>query len=277
MSLVQPLQGSTPHAVTEVKVNLRNMADVLAAALARLRQHEGFTLFTVNLDHIVKLGESEAFRQAYSRANFVTADGWPVVWHIRKKREQQLRKRANTVERRRVERTTGADLLAPMCQLSAEHGFPMYFVGPGPQSQDDGIEILRNRHPGLVLAGMEAPKLPAAIGDADIDAMAERIRASGARVCILSLGAPKQELLADALHLRCPDVGFLCVGAALDFISGHAVRAPALFQRFGMEWFWRLVMDPVRLGPRYARCGLALLKLRMPALFPQMTRLGLAE
>ena len=109
--------------------------------------------------------------------------------------------------------------------------------------------------------------------DFDVAGLAARINASGARLCLLCLGAPKQELLAEALHRRCPSVGFLGVGASLDFIAGEVSRAPRWMQKTGLEWTWRLLSQPRRLGLRYARCALlfgelaarALIQRRPPA------------
>jgi exopolysaccharide biosynthesis WecB/TagA/CpsF family protein len=91
--------------------------------------------------------------------------------------------------------------------------------------------------------------------------MAERVRASGARLCLVALGAPKQELLADALAPHCPSVGFLCVGAALNFVGGHSRRAPLWMRRIGLEWLWRLGAEPYRLAARYAACAYVFLLL----------------
>jgi len=68
-------------------------------------------------------------------------------------------------------------------------------------------------------------------------------------LCLVALGAPKQELLADALSTHCPSVGFLCIGAALSFIAGHPRRAPLWMRRSGLEWLWRLAAEPHRLAP----------------------------
>lgn len=277
MSILEAAVGPVPVTIPEVAVNLPDMRGALAAVQAKLRAHEGFTLFTVNLDHVVKLAESQSFCDAYKRADFVTADGWPVVWHIQQQRKRELAHKPVTVERRRVQRTTGADLLAPMCQQAAENGFPIYFVGPGPQSQADGIKVLQGRYPGLPVAGAETPMVPADFDNSFVEDLAARINQAGTQICVLSLGAPKQELLADALHSRCPNVGFICVGAALDFISGHAKRAPAWMRKTGLEWFWRMTQDPKRLVRRYALCFVALFKLRFPALFPTSPRLCSAE
>ena len=103
------------------------------------------------------------------------------------------------------------------------------------------------------VAGAEAPQVD--LNDLQMmEEIAERIRVSGAKLCILALGAPKQELFAAAMRARCVGVGFACVGAALDFIAGSSIRAPAWVQRCGLEWLWRLGSDPRRLFARYAQC-----------------------
>ena len=230
-----------------VTINLPTLQAATDAALARAMAGQGFALFTLNLDHLVKLRTSPDFRAAYERAGLVTADGWPIVW---------LAQRQGV----HPDRASGADMVLPVCEGAAAQGSPIYFVGPGPQAQAAALEILKARYPTLNIAGRETPKFPAAdtaaeLAAFDLDGLAARINASGASLCFLSLGAPKQELLADALSRRCPTVGFLCVGAALDFISGKVQRAPVWMQRSKLEWFWRLASDPKRLALRYWRCG----------------------
>ncbi len=263
----------------ELRLNMLDMPRTLETMVDRARTRRGFTLFTVNLDHIVKLGRSKPFREAYSRADLISADGWPIVWLARGQDRRQA-SRPDTPERRRaarIQRTTGADLLDPMCRDAAAHGLSVYFIGPSPISQANGIAILRARYPALDVAGCETPDVPADVTPDCVDAIARRLERSGARICVVSLGAPKQELLADKLRQRCPDIGFLCVGAALDFISGHMARAPLWAQRAGLEWFWRMICDPRRLALRYALCAAALFKMTCPTIFRASPRLVVIE
>ncbi len=234
-------------AIEGVTINLPTLQAATDAALARAKAGRGFALFTLNLDHLVKLRTSPDFAAAYASAALVTADGWPIVWLAQRQGAHP-------------DRASGADLVLPVCEGAAAQGSSIYFVGPGPQAQAAALDILKARFPALTVAGSEAPKFPAAetaaeLAAFDLDGLADRINASGASLCFLSLGAPKQELLADALSRRCPKVGFLCVGAALDFISGTVQRAPLWMQKSKLEWFWRLLSDPRRLTARYARCG----------------------
>ena len=223
-----------------IRVNLFSPRQALDAVLGRVGEAKSFTLFTLNLDHIVKLRGDPAFRECYEAADFVSADGWPIVWYYRRRGVA-------------LERTTGADLVAPLCEKLAERNVPVFFIGPQPHVQAEAIDVLRARYAHLEIAGADSSFI-SSDDPAALDALARRIRDSGARLCFVCLGAPKREFVAHALKSRCPGVGFLCVGAALDFISGAVVRAPLWVQHVGFEWAWRLMADPRRLAIRYLRC-----------------------
>jgi exopolysaccharide biosynthesis WecB/TagA/CpsF family protein len=257
------VESASRTAAVDLEINIPNMREALAAIAERTAGRRGYTFFTANLDHVVKLSEDRRFGEAYHRADFVTADGWPIVWSL---------KQAGVD----LQRTTGADLLEPVCRQAAEQGASVYFVGPGAESQAQGLAELQRRIPRLKIAGREAPRFAQRLSDEDADAMAARVRASGAGLCIVSLGAPKQELLADMLHSRCPEVGFLCFGAALDFMSGHVARAPLLIRKARLEWAWRLASAPQRLGLRYARCAFAFARLAAPRWAARGPKLRLA-
>ena len=231
-----------PATVAGVRINLESLPGAVAELVRRAKTGRGFTVFTLNLDHVVNLRRNSLFRAAYRRATHVTADGWPIVWL------------ANRAERR-VVRTTGADIVEPLCESAAQQDLPVYFVGPGEQARTGAIAALRRRIPSIRIAGAESPVVVPGACAIHARSITQRITNSGARICFVSLGAPKQELLADALSIRCPQVGFVCVGAAVDFISGSAIRAPLWMQRAGLEWLWRLAGEPRRLSMRYAACA----------------------
>jgi N-acetylglucosaminyldiphosphoundecaprenol N-acetyl-beta-D-mannosaminyltransferase len=90
----------------------------------------------------------------------------------------------------------------------------------------------------------------------EADACIEALRRSGARVCFLALGAPKQEIFAARAQAALPEVGFLSIGAGLDFLAGSQTRAPLWMRRWALEWLWRAVGDPKRLAMRYVRCAM---------------------
>lgn len=239
-------------AVAGVPVTLNCLAEAVGEAVARLRRGEGFTLFALNLDHIVKMRWSAAFRAAYRRATFVCADSWPAAW---------LASRGGALREGQVMRTAGADLVEPLCEVAARRGFPIFLVGPGRGVQSAAIATLRRRFRGLRIVGAEAPDPVAGDPAFDAVALAGRIRARGAKLCFLCLSSPKQELLADALATLCPGVGIVCAGAALDFIAELTPRAPEWMQRRGLDGLWRLGIEPRRLAADAAASAYILVRL----------------
>ena len=214
--------------------------------IERAGRAESFTVFTLNLDHVVKLRRDAAFRAAYRSASVVTADGAPIVWLSR-------RQGAN------LTRTTGADLVLPLVDAAAAHQIPIYLYGSTGATLAKAARSFVDRSDGLIdIAGSDSPS---ANFDPNGPKRTPPLPASPppapASRCI-ALGAPKQEVFAaraKAQGLRC---GFVCIGAALDFIAGDQIRAPKLMQRTGTEWLWRLATNPRRLAGRYADCALLL-------------------
>lgn len=236
--------------VDDQAISARDCADILRQVKGSIDAGLGFSLYTLNMDHLVKRRQSPAFRALYARATFVTADGWPVV----------------TLARRQdptIERTTGADLVIPMCRLAARRAIAVYLYG----SRDDILDVaaskLKDLCPGLEIVGREAPPFGFDPFSEAGRAAASRIAASGARLCFVALGAPKQEAFSDVARGIAPAIGFVCIGAALDFIAGAQRRAPLLLQRLRLEWAWRLASQPRRLALRYLRCGFLFARLAL--------------
>ena len=111
-----------------------------------------------------------------------------------------------------------------------------------------------HRRSGLILTAHCDPPQGFARDPDAFDAVLRFIEAHPARFILLAVGSPAQESLAAALAARGRAVGLgLCVGAAVDFLTGRARRAPLWMQRASLEWLHRLAGDPRRLGARYLR------------------------
>jgi len=236
-------------------INLADADDAVTAVLSAARRGESFSLVTLNLDHLVKLRFDPAFRRAYAAARFVTADGEPVA---------RLAARQDA----RIERTTGADLVVPLARRAARENLSVYLFGTTPDVVARAASDLVERCEGkLAIAGSASPLAGFDPEGAEADAALDRIAASGARLCFVCLGAPKQEIFAARAAQRGIACGFVCVGAALDFIAGAQIRAPAFMQRNGLEWLWRLATSPRRLAKRYLMCALVLADIALVSRF----------
>ena len=229
-----------------VTVTVPNRTALLADLAERMHRREGFAIATLNLDHVVKLSRNAAFRNAYGRHTHVTADGNPIVWLSRLSGQSD------------IELVPGSELVDPLAEIAARDGIPVAFVGATDASLEAAEKELRSRYPGLEIPLKIAPPMGFDPTGPAADAMIAAIASSGARLVFVALGAPKQEILVAAARGRLPAIGFLSVGAGLDFISGAQSRAPVWVRRLAAEWLWRLVGNPRRLAARYAACLLVL-------------------
>jgi exopolysaccharide biosynthesis WecB/TagA/CpsF family protein len=231
------------------KVNIANMTELMKLIVAELKKSSAsFTVCTLNLDHVVKLRRNAEFREAYSRAHYVTADGFPIVMLAR-------------LSGYRIERTTGADLIEPICRIAAYGDLPVFLLGSSLAALCAAGSRLATSCPDLDIRGAFAPPRGFDPASPLADEITDILSASGARICFVALGAPLQELFSARAMERTSGICFLPVGAGLDFLAGSQLRAPSILQYLKLEWAWRLVLNPIRLSGRYARCAIVFFEL----------------
>jgi N-acetylglucosaminyldiphosphoundecaprenol N-acetyl-beta-D-mannosaminyltransferase len=210
-----------------------------AAALEGFFDSEGRRqLVTVNTDFVRIARQDADFRRVLNAADLAVADGMPLVWLSR------LRGPALP------ERVAGIDLVEDCCRIAAQRGVGVFLLGAAPGIADAAGRALVARHPGLRIAGTYAPPF-GAHSDEETARMVAAIRAAGRCVLFVAFGAPRQDLFI-ASHLRELDVVLaMGVGCTFDILAGEVRRAPAWMQRTGLEWVWRMAMEPGRLWRRY--------------------------
>lgn len=248
--ILEPTDNAPLAHVDGWPIYLANRDHALKVLTAAAIKGEGYSFAPLNLDLLVKLRTDGVFVNAMQKARFIIADGWPIALLGRR-------------ENRSIERTTGADLILPLCANAVRHKLPIYLFGTSSEVLGRVQEVLKEQFPELVIAGAELPLLGFDARSAVADQAIERMHSSGAKLCFLALGAPKQEILAARALDMGAKIGFVCVGAGLDFIAGAQVRAPGFMRNNGMEWLWRLVTNPRRLGARYAVCAMLLAKITL--------------
>lgn len=227
---------------TTISVNIANAAALLATVSARLKARQGFALATINLDHLVKLRTSDAFRTAYAAQDLVVADGNPIVWLSR-------------LARRPVSLVPGSDMLVPLARAAAEADVSVALIGSTDTALQTAATRLMTDIPGLFVAMRHAPAMGFDPNGPESARILNELAARNVGLCFIALGAPKQESFAARGRQLAPDVGFASVGAGVDFIAGSQTRAPAWVRAMAMEWLWRALSSPRRLLPRYAACA----------------------
>jgi N-acetylglucosaminyldiphosphoundecaprenol N-acetyl-beta-D-mannosaminyltransferase len=229
-----------------VAVMTRAAAVARVADLIRVGRPSFFV--TANTHYAMLSAQMPELRMVNERAAFLVADGYPLVW-------------ASRIQGKPLpERVAGSDLIFDLCNLAAREGHRVYFHGGAPGVADSAAERLARQFPGLVVAGTECPPFRA-LSAAEHEAMLARIRNTRPEILFVASSMPKGELwLAENFEsLGVPVV--VNVGASLDFAAGRVQRAPRWVQRLGMEWAFRMSLEPRRLAPRYARNGAFLIRM----------------
>lgn len=244
----------------QVTVTVPDKSALLADLGRRFDAREGFSVATINLDHVVKLRRDSIFRDAYTAHSHVTADGNPIVWLSRLAGQSD------------VALVPGSEAIEPVARLAAEKGVPVAFFGATDASLEAAAEAMRAQIPDINIVLTLAPPMGFDPTGTTADEAIAEIRASGARLVFLALGAPKQEVFAARASAQLPECGFLSIGAGLDFISGSQVRAPKWVRAIAAEWLWRMLSNPRRLAARYGACILALPGLTLKALSMRLRR-----
>jgi exopolysaccharide biosynthesis WecB/TagA/CpsF family protein len=228
-----------------ISLDTGSQTAVLDKVATRFRKGQGFAMATINLDHLVKLTGSPVFRKAYAHHEIVVADGRPIV---------TLSKMAG----RTVDLMPGSDLILPLCRVAASENVPVALVGSTDVALADAATALKQDVPGLNIALCVAPSGAFDPNGDEAGTILDQLVQAGIGLCFLALGAPKQEIFAQRGRGMAPRVGFVSIGAGLDFLGGHQRRAPLVMRRSGLEWLWRALSSPLRLGPRYVKCLLIL-------------------
>ena len=193
---------------------------------------------TPNAQFVQIARSNPRFAEVLRKAELSVADGVPLVWASR------------LLGNPLPGRVNGTDLMVRLCQESAYRGWSIYFLGGRPGAADAAVEVLRELYRGLKVAGTDCP-LMGFSEDAELDrAASSRIEAAAPDVLFVGLGAPKQELWIDE-HRVLPVGAMVGVGGSFELVAGMTKRAPIIFQRSGLEWLWRVSMEPGRLWKRY--------------------------
>ncbi len=177
------------------------------------------------------------FRAQINQCDFVLPDGQSLVWHARTKGFA-------------AHRICGPDLTLALCAATQSQGARHYFYGGAEGIADRCAAELQRRFPGMVIAGTHSPPFRPLTAREDQEVV-QRINASKPDIVWVGLGCPKQErwMLEHRDLINCGVV--LAVGAAFDIYAGVIHRAPLWMQTNCLEWFYRLLQNPVRLSRRY--------------------------
>lgn len=217
----------------------------LADEIVQLRKPEYFV--TANLNYLMLVEDCPRLEDVNERAAAILADGQPIV----------TRSQFGPVPL--PCRVTGADMVVELARLAATRGYRVFFLGGAPGVAQAAADHLQREFPTLEVAGCLAPPFRTLTSAEHAD-MLRSIRDAGTDILLVAFGQPKGEIWIynNLLELGVPLS--VQIGASFDFLAGTARRSPQLWQKFGCEWLYRALSDPMRLVPRYSRNALFLVR-----------------
>jgi nucleotide sugar dehydrogenase len=219
-------------------VNMQMALDEIEGWIAERKQN---VALNVPAHCIVECLRDDNLRKIYNRAGLVNPDGMPIAWIAR------------WMGHRHVSQVCGPDLMLTLCKRSVSKGYRHFLYGGWPPDVVEQLACqLEEKFPGIQIVGKFAPPFRplTEAEDAEVTAM---INGAHPDIVWIGLGAAKEEFWAESHLRRITAPALIGVGAAFDFHAGYKTRAPRWMSQAGLEWFFRVLTEPKRLGPRYLK------------------------
>jgi N-acetylglucosaminyldiphosphoundecaprenol N-acetyl-beta-D-mannosaminyltransferase len=197
-------------------------------------------IVTPNVDHVVRLQNSNKFHAAYEAASLVLTDGKPIFF--------SLRLLGNGVP----ETVPGSDFVPRLFDASrGKKGLKVFWLGAAPGVAEKAANRVKSAWPHIDSVGCYSPPFGFEGDEQENRKILRLVKQGNPDILIIGLGAPKQELWIHAYHNRINGGVALCVGAVIDFLAGEKKRAPLWIRKLSLEWLYRIITEPGRLLKRY--------------------------
>jgi N-acetylglucosaminyldiphosphoundecaprenol N-acetyl-beta-D-mannosaminyltransferase len=218
--------------ILDVPISRVNNQEAMAILASFVASGDPHLVVTADASAVVIAAGDSEYRAIVNRADLVTPDSVGILWAARR------------LGRPLPERVSGVDLAERLCELAGRHGWGVFFYGAAPGVAETAAAQLRERFPGMRIAGAAHGFL----NEREQAALEEQIRQAKPEILLVAMGIPRQEKwLARRMEaLRVPlSMG---VGGSFDVFAGNVARAPTWMQRHGLEWLFRLSKNPKKIS-----------------------------
>jgi N-acetylglucosaminyldiphosphoundecaprenol N-acetyl-beta-D-mannosaminyltransferase len=207
----------------------------VARCVDAVEDGDSLSIGVVNAAKIVRMRRDARLRRAVLGCDLILADGQSVVWASR------------LAGAPLPERVAGIDLLQALLPEAALRGYRVYFLGARPEALGRMLDALEEAYPTLQVAGARDGYYSAD----EAPAVAQEIRDAKADLLFLGMSSPKKELFEQRWGPHTGAHVIHGVGGSFDVLAGEVRRAPLWWRKRGLEWLYRAIQEPLRLGPRY--------------------------
>ncbi|MFF8267751.1 WecB/TagA/CpsF family glycosyltransferase [Streptomyces sp. NPDC016562] len=244
-----------------VSLDALTMDETVQRCLDAVRRGEQIEIGMVNAAKLVNMRRDPRLAEAVAGCDLVLADGQAVVWAGR------------ILGVRLPERVAGIDLFMRLLAAAEVADIPVYLLGAEQSVLEMMLRQISARFPRLRVAGSRNGYF----ADRDQEPIADAIAGSGARLLFLGMTSPKKEIFTAGYGKRTGAHVVHGVGGSFDILAGITKRAPLVWQRMGLEWFYRTLQEPRRLGKRYLTTNAAFLLMTVKELIHRTPSAGSAN
>jgi N-acetylglucosaminyldiphosphoundecaprenol N-acetyl-beta-D-mannosaminyltransferase len=222
-----------------VLIDNLSMQETLEAIEIFVKERKPLYLTNPNVDILIRCHRDPEFAQYFKEGALCLADGMPLLWA------------AKWLGTPLKEKVSGSDLVPKVCVMANQKGYKLFFLGGRPGAADAAKDKLLKDLPNIQIVGTYAPPFGFEKNNAELKIIVDMVKSKKPDILFVGLGAPKQERWIKTYlnEVNVPVV--MGVGVTFEFIAGIVKRAPIWMQKIGLEWFWRLLMEPGRLWKRY--------------------------
>lgn len=226
------------HNLLGVQIDAVDYETAVSKIISAAKKRQAFTVSALAVHGVMTGVLDPVHLYRLNNLDLVVPDGQPVRWGL-----NLLHRAALT------DRVYGPELTVRVCQRAAQENLPVFLFGSKLEILEKLSKNLRARFPNLKIAGMMPSKFRQISAHEKVEVV-KTIRASKARLILVGLGCPRQEVWVyeHRLQLSMP---MLAVGAAFDFHAKTVSQAPLQLQKYGLEWLYRFSREPSRLWKRY--------------------------
>jgi N-acetylglucosaminyldiphosphoundecaprenol N-acetyl-beta-D-mannosaminyltransferase len=196
----------------------------------RITQH-----VVLNASKTVLMQSHNKLKEIINNCSLINADGQSIVWA------------SKILGKPLKERVAGIDLMQRLVEVSEKKEYSIYFFGAKEEVVKKVVEIYKKKYPNLKIAGYRNGYF----SKEENKEVVEDIKISNADILFVAFSSPKKEYWL-AENIEKLNVPFcMGVGGSFDVVAGITNRAPILMQKYGLEWFYRLIQEPRRMWRRY--------------------------
>jgi len=213
----------------------------IATLVATHKQH---LVVTANSLMVRDSWTDAGLKKALNCASIIVTDGIGLVWAAR------------LLKRKRLQRIPGIELMAALCEEAERHNWRIFVFGGRPRVNEKTVQILTQKYPLMKIVGYKHGYME----QVSKASLIEEIRLSKPDIVFVGLGGGWQEKWFLDNRKNLPSAVFIGIGGSLDVLAGRLKRAPVIIRNIGLEWLWRLLIEPTRLVRQF---GLAMFAARV--------------